>query len=120
MKKEDLKKKYTALDERQKAVKQEAADIVRDLLKERGPEGISLVNNPAYILVEGCDYWLEDSIYGVRLRNDAIEVSLDTLCNEEMEDIPDWNESSCRTEFDHYSDINWLSLLDSIIYALED
>ena len=119
MKAEDIKKKHKELSEHVTILEEEAKQFVRQILKETGADGISLVGSPAYTLVEGCDYWFEDSIYGIRLREDTIEITLDTNCDDAGNDIPDWDENNCRTEFDHYTDINWLSVLDSIQYCMK-
>ena len=120
MRKEDIVARLEELTARKRAIDEEARTRVREFLEDRGPDGVSFTDNPAYALVEGCDCWFEDHVYGVRLRDGTLEVSLETACGEGGQDVPDWGEDSRRTEYDHYSSINWLSILDSLAYLEED
>ena len=82
MRKEDIVARLEELTARKRAIDEEARTLVREFLEDRGPDGVSFTDNPAYALVEGCDCWFEDHVYGVRLRDGMLEVSLETACGE--------------------------------------
>lgn len=89
-------------------------EFVRIVLEETPGNTIDLSENPAYCTdSNGIDYY-EERVYGVRLNDKNIEVTL--LCTDGK---ADWNDIDyIRSEYSHHCTINWFEVIDSIRFTV--
>lgn len=126
----NYKKIHEELDQKRRAMNEEIKKHIYDILLQVPGMTLDLQASPAYATVETmADEWVEHSIYGVRLHKSGddsyyIECTTETeYPDEDPETLlaePKWDEEDCCIdEFDHYSTINWLSLLRAVSDAVE-
>lgn len=120
MKAEDIKKAYERLREQQKQLDETVKETIKSIISKLPDKTLSLCASHAYSYVEATDNWIEVPVYGVRLKDDVLEVSLETNLDDADQQIPDWSEDYVFDDYDHYSTINWLSVLNSITYCLKE
>lgn len=121
--KKDIPAIYKQLREHQNALDSDIQKTVHDILEGIPGKTVSLIQSHAYAYVEGDDHWFETPVVGVRINDKGyLEVSLESTFedtpDEEINEVPDWNEDYVRDDQDNYSDINWLSVLNSLVYVL--
>lgn len=94
----------------------QAKELIREFLEGCPGRSVSLVGCCAHAQVDGLDAegMTECCVYGVRIHDGALQVSLDTRWVEDGPDEPDWDEGNTIDDFHKYSVINWLSVLESV------
>ena len=111
---------FHSLNELRKSINEQAKEAIVEFLKTMPDQTADLVESHAYTLTETFDNWVEESIYGVRLKyDDTIFFSTYTQYGDDLKEVPDWSEGHEFSEFDHYFNVNWLSVLESL-YILYD
>lgn len=115
----EIKENCKRLFDEQKRIDSEARETIIAFLKTLPERRMSIINNPAYALVDGCDSWFEDTIYGVALQGNTLYFSMDTDISEELEDITSWDCNHMVDEQAEYVQVNWLSVLESISNIVE-
>lgn len=115
MTKKKIQAQYDALRAEKQALEDKIRDLVFNILNQLPRKCVSFVDNHAYCYVEGYENWIEVPVYGARIKDGSIELSLeiDYDMNKDK-DVPSWAEADVRAENDNYTDINWLTILYSL------
>lgn len=115
MKKSERQALYDALLAEQSALNGKIRNAVFSILNQIPHKSVSFVDNNAYSYVEGHEDFIEVPVFGARIRNGVIELSLEAVYDEDKDkDVPSWDEDCTRAEHDHYTVINWLSILNGL------
>lgn len=99
---------FSQLKDRYNGIETEARKLLEDFLSRQENRELSLVEGPAYIMVETFDSWTETQVYGIRLNGGTLEVSTSLT----DEDKPDWEDP--HSDDDHYCSIRWLDILGAV------
>lgn len=101
-------------------IENQARELVREILKEK--KEIFITGNGGYAMVETMDGWIEDNIIAIRIKEDnTLELTTVLDCDDDGNDIANWeDENEVFTEYDHYSKVNWVSVLMAIESSLSN
>lgn len=103
------------------ALNAEIKAALTEILQQVPGNTLDLTDSPGYAyILAPTDQFVETCIYGVRLHKSDDGSSFIECCTETMmpdDDIDDWSEQDCIRDGDHYSDINWISILEAANYA---
>lgn len=120
IKSEEIKAACERLEEQKRQLDENIKRTIRAIVDEIPGRTISLTDCHAYACVEGAEHWMEVSVYGVRLRNRNLEVSLEYHIDDNGGKTACWDEHYTADDHDRHCSINWLSVLNSLSFCLGD
>lgn len=116
----NLKKLSDRLSEQKRQTDSLIRKILIDILRKVPDNTVSFVDKPAYALVECTDYWMETPVYGIRLLDGCLQFTMETYHDENGKPVPWFDEDYTRSEHDHHSSLDWLSVLSSLEEYTDD
>lgn len=119
MKLENIKSGFEQLNTRYNEVVSDIKEFIRIILIEEPSHRIDFPHSPAFCIDEDCcTGWCEEPVFGIRLTcSNTMDISLicDHCTDTEKADFSD--KDYIRSEFNHNCTINWISVLDSIVFT---